>query len=352
MIKKFLEFLENIKQKDKTAIIYHTDADGVCSAAITSLALKRLDLTVTCAFSQKSGQITITKDTVNYLKKNNITKVIILDLSVDSNPDTIKNLELFADVLIIDHHITSNDLNTKKTVMIKSQDISDIDPSQYCTSKLIYDLFLQKIDIKDLNWISSIGIIGDFGIKTWKTFLEYAANNNPDSLKNLFDAEEFITYAVMCDGTKGLNLSYDTLLSAKDARDVIKSLEKYNKVRNEIDSYVTSAEKNAIHKNDLNLVYYEIKPIYNIKSKVSNILSSKTYPKKIIIVVQLDKSRNTISARNQTGSVSMNDLMRECTKDLDDANGGGHIPAAGGSIRKQDKDKFKENVIEFLKKEK
>ena len=350
MIKKFLEFIDIIGKKDKIAIIYHTDADGVCSAAITTLALKKLDLPVTCAFTQKSGQITITKETVNYLKQNNITKIFILDLAVDSNPDTIKDLESFADIIIIDHHITSNNLNNKKTVMIKSQDISDRDPSQYCTSKLIYDLFLQKTDIKDLNWISAIGIIGDFGIKTWNTFLESAANNNPNTLKNLFDAEEYITYAAMCDGSKGLNLSYDTLLTANDARDVIISLVKYKKVRDEIDLCVKNAEKKAIFREDLNLVYYEIKPTYNIKSKVSNILSSKTYPKKTIIVVQLDKSRITISARNQSCSVSMNDLMRNCTKDLTDANGGGHIPASGGSIRKQDKDKFRENVLAFLKK--
>ncbi|MCK4550616.1 MAG: DHH family phosphoesterase [Candidatus Aenigmarchaeota archaeon] len=348
MIKKFLDFVQNIKKEDLIAILYHTDADGVCSSVITAKSLELLGIKPVFVFTQGAGNITITEKTIKQLAKKNITKVIILDLAVDSDPKPIKKIEEFAELLVVDHHIISNDLNSKRTIMIKSQNISNIDPSQYCASKLIYDLFLQIKDISAFNWISAIGIIGDFGIKTWKSFLDSVAQSNPEKLKILFEAEELVTYAHMCDGEKGIEKAYQSLYSAKNPDDVVENLKEYGAVRTEIGYFVENSEKLGEFRESIGLFYYEITPKYNIKSKVSNILSTKKYAGNTVIVVQLDKKKATISARNQAGKMSMDALMRECTKGLKEANGGGHVPAAGGAIRREDVVAFKEKIADYL----
>ncbi|MCK5474178.1 MAG: DHH family phosphoesterase [Candidatus Aenigmarchaeota archaeon] len=348
MIKKFLEFIQNIKKEDQLAILYHTDADGVCSSVITAKSLELLGISPVFVFTQCAGNITITEKTIKQLTKKNITKIIIFDLAVDSDPKPIKKIEEFAEILVVDHHIISNDLNSKRTTMIKSQNISEIDPSQYCASKLIYDLFLQIKDISSFNWISAIGIIGDFGIKTWKSFLDSVVQSNPEKLKILFESEELVTYAHMCDGEKGIEKAYQALYSAKTPSDVVENLKEYGAVRTEIEQFVENSEKLGEFREGIGLFYYEIEPKYNLKSKVSNILSTKKYAGKTVIVVQLGKNKATISARNQTGKISMDSLMRECTKDFKEANGGGHVPAAGGAIRREDIGVFKNKVIDFL----
>jgi len=349
MIKKFSEYIAGITKKDKLAIVYHTDADGVCSAAIFTEAIKRTrKVSPIMAFSQDQGVIEIQESTIKKLKSNSITKVVILDMAVDASPAPMKKIEDFADILLVDHHITSNNINSSRTTVIKSQDISDLDPSQYCTSKLIYDLFLQLEDISDINWISAIGIIGDYGIKTWNHFLESVSKKDPQALKVLFDAEELISYAWSCDGKEGLKKAYNALCSANTPGEVVKSLEEYEHIKKEVDLFVDNREKLALFCEDINLVYYPINSKYNIKSKISNILSSKYYPEKTVVVVQPGKTKAYISARCQTGRISMDALMKECIKGLRDATGGGHIPAAGGTIRKEDTEKFKDNVCAFL----
>jgi len=41
----------------------------------------------------------------------------------------------------------------------------------------------------------------------------------------------------------------------------------------------------------------------------------------------------------------MNKLMKKGTEGLENATGGGHIPAAGGRFMKKDLQKFKENIL-------
>ena len=45
----------------------------------------------------------------------------------------------------------------------------------------------------------------------------------------------------------------------------------------------------------------------------------------------------------------MNDMMFEATDGLRNGNGGGHIPAAGGRVHRDDLAKFKERVFKYLK---
>jgi len=52
-----------------------------------------------------------------------------------------------------------------------------------------------------------------------------------------------------------------------------------------------------------------------------------------------------ISARNQKGKRDMNKLLGESVKGLEEATGGGHPKAAGGTFLKKDLEKFKQNIL-------
>ena len=41
----------------------------------------------------------------------------------------------------------------------------------------------------------------------------------------------------------------------------------------------------------------------------------------------------------------MNKLMKKGVSGLENATGGGHVPAAGGRFMKKDLEKFKENIL-------
>ncbi|MBI2529632.1 MAG: hypothetical protein HYW05_00630 [Candidatus Diapherotrites archaeon] len=158
---KFRAFVSGISAGDRVAVLHHTDADGVCSGVIAAKALekiigKRIGLRLT----QNYGEFAVTQKTAKMLRRAGINKVVTADLSVDENPKHIKEIEEFAELLIIDHHKIYEDLNSRKTAFIKAQFISrEIEPGNYPASKLCYDLFSMFVDLSDIDWIAACGIL-------------------------------------------------------------------------------------------------------------------------------------------------------------------------------------------------
>ena len=101
---------------------------------------------------------------------------------------------------------------------------------------------------------------------------------------------------------------------------------------------------------EIELVWFEFKANNNLKSAVINRVSNELFPKLTVIFLQ-DKGDDFfwISARRQDFKVQVNTLLEDAVKELPTAGAGGHIPAAAGRIRKEDKKKFKENIISLLK---
>ncbi len=133
--------------------------------------------------------------------------------------------------------------------------------------------------------------------------------------------------------------------------DVLKSsIKKYHDVvDHEIERVVSNHKKEGEFYDDLNLLIYAFKSQYHIKSPVSNIISHKYYPDKTVIVLQIFDGLVGISARRQDKKVAMNDLIKQGVKNLDGGFGGGHVPASGGRVSVNDLERFKDNVIKFLK---
>ena len=356
-IAKFREFVKGISPKDTAAVLHHTDADGMCSGVIAAKALERITgRRVGLCMTQNYGEFIVTRDTIKKLRRAGINKVVITDLSVDETPKHIREIEEFAEILIIDHHKIYEDLNSRKTAFIKAQFISkEIDPGNYPASKLCYDLFSLFADLGDIDWIAACGILGDYSYKEWKNFVD--AVNKKYKLragKNAYDSDlgaigNYIN-AIESVNVKNLGKVFGILCGAKNPKEVLQ--DKWMKKQNEIIEkevkrwYDAAAQKSEVYPKQ-NLVFYITKPKFNVKSILINRLSREKYPDKTLIVA-LDSGNESMhfSARNQSGKVAVNDLLEESIKGFRGASAGGHKKAAAGRVMRADFAKWKRKLLE------
>jgi single-stranded DNA-specific DHH superfamily exonuclease len=101
---------------------------------------------------------------------------------------------------------------------------------------------------------------------------------------------------------------------------------------------------------DIGLIFYIIKSKYRIKAPLNTRLSLEMPNKTILLLQESEGGKISISARRRDEKVAVNDLLENAIVGLEGASGGGHIPAAGATIRKQDLQKFKENIMSYLRK--
>jgi len=164
-----VKFVRSIKSKDRIAVYHHTDTDGLCSAVIAAKAIERLTGRRPLQFVSKQNEVSITPIIIRRLKSKKITKLVCTDLCVDGNPATVREVEKFADILVIDHHKLYHNLNSPRTVFLKSEMVTS---AYYPASKLAFDLFSRIININDLDWLAAAGTIADVAYKEWRGFID------------------------------------------------------------------------------------------------------------------------------------------------------------------------------------
>src|SRR3989344_6102474 len=124
--KRFNDFISNLNDKDKIAIISHSrDIDGIVSAKIVNSVIDA-NLIKFVDYDE------LNEDLFNELKRNKINKVVMTDLGTDAK-EFFKELEKFVDLLIIDHHTFVEDLNSKRTIFLNIK--------EYCAAYICYYLF-------------------------------------------------------------------------------------------------------------------------------------------------------------------------------------------------------------------
>ena len=145
--KRFFDFIKNLNEKDKIGLISHTDLDGIVAAKVINMVIKA-DIVKFLSYSELNMEL------IKEIKKNKINKVIFSDLYIE-NLDFIKELEKFASILILDHHVAKTDLNSDKTIFIKGEE-------GYCAGYLCYELFSKLQDIEKIDWLVVCASISDF----------------------------------------------------------------------------------------------------------------------------------------------------------------------------------------------
>jgi len=122
----------------------------------------------------------------------------------------------------------------------------------------------------------------------------------------------------------------------------------YNEVIKEINEVVNNWRKYAEVNENKKVVFLELKTKFAIQSPISTMLSIKN-PNYTLIIFKKKDNLVRVSLRRQDGKVNCGKLAEFATKNLKNAGGGGHIPAAGANIMTKDLDRFKENVLKYSK---
>lgn len=358
LLGKFRKFIESLSKKDVVAVMHHTDPDGVCAAVIMAKLVekvrgKKIDLRI----NQPASDIAVLKETILRLRQEKVNRLITVDLGIDQSPASVREIEGFAEILVIDHHKIYNDLNSARTLMIKPQLVSEKNPAAYPASKLCFDLASGIADMSSLDWVAAIGLVGDCAFSSWKDFLDSVLSKYKIEKKaDIFDtgigkAASLISDAESFDNSK-VSESYEVVYRASGIGGVLSSsLQKYREaVENEISYWESHLDGFAEFRDEIGLIFYFINSKFRIKAPLNTRLSIKYPDKTIILLSELDDGMIGMSARRRDEKYAMNDLLEKSVIGLDGASAGGHIPAAGGKIRKEDLQKFKENLVGVLKK--
>lgn len=330
--KKIYGFISNINKNDKIALISHIDLDGLTAAKITNEILNAKNI----FFLDYSE---LNEDLISKLKGLKINKVVFTDLNF-SNPDIIKGIEKFADILIIDHHLITQDLNSDKTVFINVQGL--------CTGYLCYYFFSKLKNLDKWDWLVACSNVSDWlfmNNKKWltKIYSKYNDKFNPDEIKKgkFWDLQHKLSLLIIY-FRKDLLKAYSLI---KESISDLKIDSYANEIQNAIDELVKKfkKEKQKIYDG----YFWEIKSKsgkkqYGLKQIGINKLSFDEPDKTFIIIVKSGKYYK-ISSRRQDKKYNMAKLMQDLTKGYG-VNAGGHVAAAGAVIYAEDLSKFKKRL--------
>ncbi len=343
----FFSFLDKFDENELIGIVAHAKCnDGMISSIFLNEILKnkfpKMKKPITLF---KDYKLNLFEDLTNYFRKENVTKVFILDISINS--ETFKGLENFSkdfDICYIDHHPSDSEVKFLKYI-VKTE-------SADCTSLNLYKLgqpFLNKPYFNELLCAVLISEFSYVKIDNLKVLQQFYPKIN---LKNINLSEPF----------KLSNSIGSVVIYYKD--DTSKAYElilnRATSKINEIDSLVSAEVEEHLKKfKEINshskekILFYEFNSKFSIGSRISTILSTKN-KSKIIIIYSLSDSNPyliKVSARCQIEKLpfSMSNLLKAGITNLNGATVGGHPRASGGSFLKKDLEIFKKQVISYVK---
>ncbi len=331
-----------LEETGKKILVYHRDADGVCSATILMKFFPEYETI------PREGPI-IDKKFFRRIVLEKPKVLVFIDIPVDQ--EWKKVLEFVKElpelkILIIDHHTPEKDMNSERIIHINPRFLKS---EHYIpASCVIYELLRKlKYDVKPYLWISLTGIIGDYGVKDclWM-FREYEKTRETPHRK-LVKASEIISSAITLKGLKGCKKALELLIKSERYEDFEKSreLRKWNTiVQKEVKRIVNDFEKRKEVFEKERLILYEIKSRMNITSVIGTVTAEK-HPENIVIIRKKSGSLWKISLRYQAGKVNVGDLAKSATKGI--GSGGGHIKSAGALANNWEE--FRKRVFEYLK---
>ena len=327
--KKFSEFIANLTEKDKIAILTHNDIDGMISAAIASKILGKIDYLDFLDYRQ-----TKIRNCLQELKNNKINKLVILDYSCEQEQETIKEIEKFAEILILDHHHWNEDINSKKTIFLRTE-------TKIPASYLAYYLFSKIQAIP--NWLPALGILSDRADKYQRDNAKEVWHDfKLQGKEDLFNIMSVLNSAIIYFKSKSEKV-FSILNEAKNPEDIL-ALKKYSDdVEQEIQEKLNEFES---EKQDSDLFFYLYSSRFGINSELSTRISLK-HRDKTVILARNSNGIISLSARRQDGKVNCVELLKNLTEGIENSFTGGHFPAAGGNFPSKYLGKFKENLAKF-----
>jgi len=329
---KFFSFISRLNEKDRIAIVSHTDLDGVASAKVANEVINANVLRFV-------DYIDVNEELARELKSKGVNKIIFTDLDFDK-PELIKTIEKFAEILIIDHHIFRNDLNSERTTFLSAEG--------YCTTFICYYLFSKVQNISNLDWIVAAASIADFSYHKNFDWVMDVKKRYGDT----FDIEEMSRRSRIYDLAIKLSLTLiyfrgkinEAYKLIGNSINEIGVLDNYVKdVQKEIERSLAMFEKEKRIFGNGDVYFWEFAPEFFIKSILINELSLR-HKDKTIIIVENNGRYYEVSARRQDGKVNLVELLKKLTFEIENATSGGHMKAAGATILPKDIAEFRRRV--------
>ena len=328
----FMKFISNIGTARSILLSHVQDLDGVVSAkavmeGIHPNTLKFVDY------------VDLDMQFIEKLRKEKYGKIILSDLYI-KNRELIREMEKFADILIIDHHPVQDDYNSKRTVFMNADG--------YSAAYLCYYLFSKIRDLKQLEWLVLSASISDFCYtkgKKWisSTYTKYGDNFQLD---RGFARKQGIIWDLVMD--LSLAISYFKPKTERVYSSIgrnfgdIGDLKKFSDaVRNEINVTMQKFEREKIPFKEGYFFYFEC--IFPIRSYLSTEISLKMKDK-LIIIAEKKGDYVTLSARRQDGKVNLNNLIPKLIKGFENSGAGGHKASVGGNFPAKYLDEFRKRL--------
>jgi single-stranded DNA-specific DHH superfamily exonuclease len=340
-------FLNGLGPQDKLCILHHPDPDGLCAAVIVAKALGRLGHPVALRLATAPSDVVITDAVLKALADAAATKLITCDLAVDQRPSTVALAERQCELLVFDHHQQSANVRSPRTTVVHAQDFTGA-PQNYPTSKIVFDAFSLHCDLSDLDWIAAIGILCDRGYEAWRPFVDSAAARAGIDVPLLESLERMLGAAALTGDPAVSAECFAVLAAAAGPRDVMRSSVPRHAaaVQDAIGAAVRACGGRAVP--GPGTLYYEVESPYAIDSPVSSILRD-AHPGVTVMVVRKSGALAHINVRRADDLVNLAAAIRTAIQGLPGAFGGGHVPAAGATIRADDLPAFRERFLQAVR---
>lgn len=349
-------FFRNIGEDDKVAIVHDVDPDGILSAVILARTIQKLrgrPPELVEPFNREG--YSIPDALVERMRDQRITVLITTDFGLDQNLPLVEELAKSFRILILDHHTLYNDINAitplnERVTVVKPQLFSDVEPSRYCSAKLAFDCAMRVVDATGEDWLAAAASIADVATEPWhefldQTFKKYDAAKKDDLFETKLGRVAAIINSALVVDPDRVHECFDTAFQATGPEDVLNSrlAECKEVIDRELEVWLQKFTKCESY-NDLYL--FMIEPKYNIKSTLSTVLGLK-YPHRTILVMDVADGFVSVSARRGDQKIAVNGLLEKAIKGFDNANAGGHVPAAGARFPEKYLDEFKKRVVDL-----
>jgi len=355
-IKPAINFIKNI-ENPKVVIIHHDDSDGCCSGAILALLIKKIYGFFPKMFSTECSS-GLTLNVVEEVEKETPDFVILADIPA-LPVKLLRKLNKKRKILVIDHHPYEKYRNAIYCNPILYKNI------YLPTSYLAYKIYKSITGLKDICWIAGTGVLGDNGVKNCVDIFEEIKNSfhklvDEVDLENmalfenslLGELAKIVDSAKIVKGKEGAEFVSKVLLKKNhneilNGRKESKTLLKwYDSTRKEFERLIGDFKKNKKFVGK-NIIFYEIKSKYKVKSSIG-IRLTKFLDKEILVIGQNNGKYLDLSFRKgKEVKIDLGNFTKEMIKNVPESFGGGHTEAAAARLPKRHLKRFIKNLSSF-----
>ncbi|MCJ7429500.1 MAG: DHHA1 domain-containing protein [Candidatus Nanohaloarchaeota archaeon QJJ-5] len=352
-------YLRSITADDTVLIVQHWDMDGSSSAAILSRIIETVrgegadHVTIPADRRHKIGQRTKDK-----LEEHDVTKFIVVDMSVpaDHSAEIVERYDV--DMLHIDHHTFDREPEHAVFVNPRQEDDDAYVPAAKVCNDIADEFGL------DTDWIAGLGVIQDFGVKQCPMLFERLQEAYPRYFPKTLNQDTLAKHCRYGRYSTIMNvkpykqtdhcvrLAFDALTEAQtlkhlESTESFHELEKYHEaMEKECNKIQKQFEEQKEVYEDKKLVLFTFESDFHINSSIATQISLDK-PEWAYIVMKKETGRVNVSSRCQSGRVDLGArLQAALPEDVGpDAEAGGHKKAAGASFGIDHLDAFKANLI-------